>query len=80
MKEIKVLMSCCKCNQKFADLVESVVKKNNIEATVEKVDDITEVMKYNVMSTPALVVDGKVVCKGNKNEKELLEIIQNPTI
>lgn len=77
MKEIKVLVSCCSCNQKFAALVESVVKKHQIEATVEKIDDITEVMKYNVMTTPALVINGKVVAKGNKSEEEILEILQN---
>ncbi len=77
MKEIKVLVSCCSCNQKFAALVESVVKNNGIAATVEIVDDIAEVMKYNIMSTPALVVDGKVVAKGSKSEKELFEILQN---
>ena len=76
MKQIKVLVSSCACNQKFFALVESVVKNNQIDATVEKVDDIVEVMQYNVMSLPALVVDGQVVAKGQKSEKELLEILK----
>ena len=76
MKQIKVLVSSCACNQKFFALVESVVKNNQIDATVEKVDDIMEVMQYNVMSLPALVVDGVVVAKGQKNEAELLEILK----
>ena len=76
MKEIKVLVSSCACNQKYASLVESVVKNNQIDATVEKVDDIMEVMQYNVMSLPALVVDGQVVARGQKNETELLEILK----
>ncbi|MBQ0112479.1 MAG: thioredoxin family protein [Bacteroidales bacterium] len=75
MKQIKVLVSACACNQKFASLVDEVVKNNQIEATVEKIDDIVEVMQYNVMSLPALVVDGKVVARGQKNEKELLDIL-----
>lgn len=76
MKQIKVLVSSCACNQKFFALVESVVKNNQIDATVEKVDDIMEVMQYNVMSLPALVVDGEVVARGQKNEAELLEILR----
>lgn len=76
MKQIKVLVSSCACNQKFASLVETVVKNHQIEATVEKVDDIVEVMQYNVMSLPALVVDGQVVARGQKNETELLEILK----
>ena len=76
MKQIKVLVSSCARNQKFASLVEAVVKNNQIDATVEKVDDIMEVMQYNVMSLPALVVDGEVVARGQKNEAELLEILR----
>ena len=76
MKLIKVLVSSCACNQKYFALVESVVKNNQIDATVEKVDDIMEVMKYNVMSLPALVVDGQVVARGQKSEKELLDILK----
>jgi small redox-active disulfide protein 2 len=40
------------------------VEENGIDATVTKVDDIAEIMKYGVMTTPALVVDGKVELKG----------------
>ena len=76
MKQIKVLVSSCACYQKYASLVEAVVKNNQIDATVEKVDDIMEVMQYNVMSLPALVVDGHVVARGQKNEAELLEILK----
>lgn len=53
MKQIKVLVSSCACNQKFASLVEAVVKNNQIDATVEKVDDIMEVMQYNVILNSA---------------------------
>lgn len=76
MKQIKVLVSSCACNQKFFSLVEKVVKENQIDATVEKVDDIMEVMLYNVMSLPALVVDGVVVAKGQKNEAEIRSLLQ----
>ena len=75
MKQIKVLVSSCACNQKFASLVEAVVKNNQIDATVEKVDGLMEVMQYNTMTLPALVVDGVLVARGQKDEAELLTIL-----
>lgn len=64
MKDIKILgTGCPKCKQTTA-IVEATVNRLGIEAKVEKVEDIMEIMKYNVMSTPAVVVDGNVVFKG----------------
>ena len=63
-KTIKILgTGCPKCKQVTA-IVESVVKENNIDATVVKVEDIMDIMKYNVLSTPAVVVDEEVKIKG----------------
>lgn len=75
MKDIKVLMSGCKCSQKFYELVVKTVNEHGIDAKVEKVDDIMEVMQYNTMTLPALVVDGEVVARGQKNESELLNLL-----
>jgi small redox-active disulfide protein 2 len=62
--EIKILgPGCPKCNT-LDKITREVVEKNGIDATIHKVEDIMEIMKYGVMSTPALVVDGKVVMKG----------------
>ena len=62
--EIKILgPGCSKCNT-LDKLTREVVEKNGIKATVIKVDDIMEIMKYGVLSTPALVIDEKVVLKG----------------
>ncbi len=64
MKDVKILgTGCPKCKQTTA-IVEETVNRLGIEAKVEKVEDIMEIMKYNVMSTPAVVVDGNVVFKG----------------
>jgi protein-disulfide isomerase len=47
-----------------------------VSANVEKVDDIRKIISYGIMSTPALVIDGKVVVKGNvPSVKDLKEII-----
>lgn len=55
---------CVKCKSAF-QVVEKVVKENNVDATVTKVEDIVEMMMYNIMSTPAVVVDGVVKIKGH---------------
>ncbi len=64
MIEIKILGSgCSKCTALY-NIVKDVVEKNGIKATVTKVEDIMEILKYGVMSTPALVVNEKVLVKG----------------
>ena len=76
MKDVKVLVSSCACNRKFLALVEKVVKENGIDAEVSAVSDIMEQMQYNVMSLPALVVYGQVVARGQKSEKELIQLLK----
>jgi small redox-active disulfide protein 2 len=62
--EIKVLGSgCARCKQ-LEKLTRKAVEEGGIEATVLKVEDIAEIMRYGVMVTPALVVNEKVVSKG----------------
>ena len=62
--EIKVLGSGCSRCHKALEMVEKVVKKQGVDAQVEYVTDIERVMAYNVMSMPAIVVDGEVRLKG----------------
>ena len=54
---------CPKCKTLMAN-AEAAVQSAGIEATVEKVDQIADIMKMGVMITPALAVDGKVVSAG----------------
>ncbi len=62
--KIEVLgMGCPKCHNLEANVKEAL-KKMNIEATVEKVADLPKIMGYGVMTTPALVIDGKVKSAG----------------
>jgi len=62
--EIKILGTGCPKCKTLEKLAREVVEQNGIDATVSKVEDIVEIMKYGVMTTPALVVDGKVEIKG----------------
>ena len=58
MKKIQILgTGCPKCKLLFAN-AEAAVKSAGIEAQLEKVEKIVDIMKFGVMSTPALVVDG----------------------
>lgn len=53
-----------------------MISKNNIDATVEKVEDIMKILEFNVMSTPALVIDDEVKIKGRVPSKgEILELL-----
>jgi len=70
--DIKILGTGCPKCKTLEKLTREVVEKNGVEATIGKVEDIMEIMKYGVMSTPALVIDGKVVIKGRiPSEQEI---------
>lgn len=76
MMEIKVLgPGCAKCNATM-QLLERVIAENGIDAKLEKVEDIMQIMQYNVMATPAVLVDGELKIKGRvPSEKEIKEIL-----
>ncbi len=76
-KIIKILgTGCPKCKTTTA-LVEEVVKENNIDAEIIKVEDIMEMMQYNVLSTPVLVVDEEIKIKGRVPKKsEIIELLK----
>ena len=64
MKRIQILgTGCPKCKLLTAN-AEAAVKALGIEAQIEKVQKIADIMKFNVMITPALVVDGQVKSAG----------------
>jgi small redox-active disulfide protein 2 len=74
--EIKVLGTGCPKCKSLEKAVRDVVDKNHLDATITKVEDIMEIMKYGVMATPALVVDGKVVMKGRlPSDEEIAKLI-----
>ncbi len=62
--EIKILGTGCSKCKTLEKLTREVVEKNGLNANIISVEDIVEIMKYNIMSTPALVVNEKVEFKG----------------
>ena len=74
--EIKVLGSgCAKCKTTY-EMIEKIVKENQLDATLSKVEDIVELLNYGIMTTPAIVVDGEVKLKGHvPTESEIKTIL-----
>ncbi len=73
--EIKILGPGCPKCKTLDKLTREVIEHNGIDATVTKVEDIMEIMKYGVMSTPALVVDGQVLVRGRVPSSDELKKI-----
>ena len=73
--EIKVLgTGCANCKALYAT-VEKVVNELDTHAEIIKEQDLMKIMDYNVMTFPALVINGKVVAKGRINAGEVKELI-----
>ena len=74
--EIKVLgAGCSKCKATY-DAIEKVVKENGLDVSLTKVEDIMELLNYNIMTTPAVVVDGAVRIKGYvPSESEIRKLL-----
>jgi small redox-active disulfide protein 2 len=54
---------CVKC-EKIYEIVQRTLKEIGKEAEVSKVKDIKSIMQYGILMTPALVINGKVLCSG----------------
>jgi small redox-active disulfide protein 2 len=77
MKTIKVLgPGCPKCKTTFNN-VQEAVKQLGIEATIIKIEDIEEMMSYNVLTTPVLMIDEVVKIKGRiAQTNEIIELLK----
>lgn len=74
--DIKILGTGCPKCKSLEKITRDVVESNHFSASISKVEDIMEIMQYNVMSTPALVVNGKVEIKGRvPSADEIKEIL-----
>ena len=73
---IKVLGGgCCKC-ENLLEAVREAVAEKGIEAEIEYITDMARIMEYGIMSTPALMVDNKVVSMGRVlKAKEVMKLL-----
>lgn len=62
--EIKILGTGCPKCKTLEKVTREAVAETGIEATIEKVEDIVKILGYNIMHTPGLVINGKVVLSG----------------
>ena len=73
MKKLQILGTGCPKCKKLTENAEAAAKALGIEYTIEKVTDIDEIMKFGVMMTPALAVDGQVKVAGKVPEPEAIK-------
>jgi small redox-active disulfide protein 2 len=64
MLSIKVLGSGCANCKRLEQIAQHVVEELGVEAEIVKVTDYNDILKYNIISTPGLVIDEKVVSSG----------------
>jgi small redox-active disulfide protein 2 len=73
---IKILGSGCDKCVKLMENTKEALKELGIEAELEKIEDFKDIMKYGVMTTPALVVDEKIVSVGKiLKPKDIVKIL-----
>lgn len=73
MKIVKVLGTGCANCKTTLKIVEEVAKEKGVAIRLEKVESLQEIMGYGVMSTPGVVVDGKVVHAGGIPDRKKVE-------
>lgn len=75
MKEIKILgTGCAGCKALYAT-VEKVVRENGLSVNISKEEDIMQILQYNTMSLPAVVIDEQVAATGRINEAEVKKLL-----
>ena len=72
MKNIKVLGTGCANCKTTLKLIDDAAKVQGVEVELEKVEELSEIMSYGVMSTPGVVVDGTVVHAGGLPSNEAI--------
>lgn len=78
MLEIKVLGPGCPNCEKVEAVAKKAVANFGIEAQIEKITDFMEIMNYNVLATPGLVINEKLVSAGRiPNETEVMTWVAN---
>ena len=73
MKDIKVLgPGCANCKTTVA-LIEQVAQAKGVAVNLQKVEEMRDIVSYGVMSTPSVVIDGKVVHSGSVPGRDKIE-------
>lgn len=70
---IKILGTGCKKCDTVTKLAKEIIEENNLDATIEKVENMKDIMSYGIMSTPGIVIDEKVVSAGTVPSKKKLK-------
>ncbi len=73
MKDIKVLGPGCANCKNTAALIESVAAEKAVAINLHKIEELRDIMSYGIMSTPGVVIDGKVVHAGGVPSREKIE-------
>lgn len=73
MKNIKVLGTGCANCKATLKLIEEAARARGVEIELEKVEDIGQIMSFGVMSTPGVVVDGKLVHAGGVPSRDQVD-------
>ncbi len=73
MKNIKVLGTGCASCKTTVEMIHRLAEEKGVTIELEKVEDLQQIMAYGVMSTPAVVLDGKVVHAGGIPTYEKVE-------
>jgi small redox-active disulfide protein 2 len=73
MKDIKVLGPGCANCKNTARLIDEVAKEYGVEIQLEKLESIKDIVSYGVLTTPGVVIDGKVVHAGGVPSKDKIK-------
>ncbi|MFA5013387.1 MAG: thioredoxin family protein [Candidatus Paceibacterota bacterium] len=75
--DVKILGTGCSKCKALEEATRKAVAEMNVDAQITKIEDITEILNYGIMTTPALVIDGKIVLKGRvATVEEIKKIIK----
>jgi small redox-active disulfide protein 2 len=72
MKQIRILGSGCRNCQTTYELFSKTADELGVKVQLEKVEEIAQIMGYGVMSTPGVVIDGKVVHSGSVPSRDAI--------
>ena len=77
MKQVKILGTDCSKSKELCRRINEVAEENHIDIALEEIDDISQFIRFGIVSIPALIVDGDVVTVGNLPDKtEILKKLQ----